>query len=280
MNELMSVETQEYIDRLAHCLEVMGVQRWVRRSIGVESPHQEQEKASLSPVAPTASVAASALPSAAVALPHVVTPEPAREINDSLTALTVPAAWPELQQQLRTCQACPLCQDRQQVLVGEGDLQSTWLFITDYPDADEDAQGQIFPVPPLRALFEAILHSMGLKRTTIYLTMAVKCHPLKSRSPSVKEQQICRAYLAREIELIQPKMIIALGSVATQQVLNTQQELKTLRGQLHFYEKQNIPIMPTFHPHYLLHRPIEKRKVWQDLQQAYRYYQQSKNGNE
>jgi uracil-DNA glycosylase len=275
----MSVETREHADRLAHYLEAMGVQRWVRRSIVVEPHRQAQEKTPLSPVAPAESapsVASVALPSAANVQPNVVATEPVREVNYTLTALTVPSSWPELQQQLRTCQACPLCQSRQQVLVGEGDLQAAWLFVTDYPDADEDAQGQIFPAPPLHTLLDALLHSIGLMRTEIYLTMAVKCYPLKSRSPTIEEQQTCRAYLTREIELIQPQMIIALGGLATQQVLNTQEPLKTLRGQFHYYEKQSIPVMPTYHPQYLLHRPIEKRKVWQDLQQAYHYCQQVK----
>lgn len=303
--------------RLAQYLDVMGIQRWVRRSLPPTPAETVAEAVIAEPV--SAPPVAETVPPAAIetdadsppswlseapppefehipedaayhtaafnAAPVQTTttaleaepepelaPEPA-PLAPALTQVLAQMDWSALTQYAQDCSACSLQQTRQRVLFGEGDMAARWLFIGDAPDADEDTRGCFFPELPLSSLFNEILRALQLDRQQVYFTNIVKCYPPKGREANATEQQTCSAYLARQIELLQPSLIVTLGSVASQQLLHSTKSISELRGQVHHYGEQHIPVIPTFHPKYLVHRPIEKRKVWQDLQKAWLYCQ-------
>lgn len=279
-------------EQLAQYLEVMGIQRWVRRSLTPAPPPVPTPAAEAVPVTPPSTTSSppsspTVPPPADEAPPWLDATPPAWVDSESLAppleapppdwesptlADTIaPLSWTALHEYALQCQACSLAQTRQRVLFGEGDAQARWLLISDMPNADEDVQGRLFPTGSLGQLFDALLSALGMQRQQIFLTTAVKCHPPKGRDPHRVEKQMCAAYLARQIALIQPQLILTLGGLASQQVLNVETPISELRGQVYHYGPQQIPVIPTFHPNYLLHRPIEKRKVWQDLQRALQY---------
>jgi len=171
--------------------------------------------------------------------------------------------WGQLKSEVKTCTACPLSQTRTQTVFGVGNEQADWLYVGEGPGAKEDAMGEPF-VGPAGKLLDNMLVAIGLKREhQVYITNIVKCRPPNNRNPNNNEAQQCEPYLARQITLIKPKLIIALGKVAAQNLLNTDDNIASLRGTLHEYS--GIPLIVTYHPAYLLRAQLEKAKVWEDL---------------
>jgi len=171
--------------------------------------------------------------------------------------------WPELRQQVRDCTACKLRAGCTQTVFGTGDEQADWLFVGEGPGADEDAQGEPF-VGQAGKLLDNMLLAIKLKRgKNVYITNIVKCRPPDNRNPDAGEIATCLPYLQRQIELIQPRLIVALGKVASNALLGKEATLASLRGALHDY--RGIPLLVTYHPAYLLRSPMEKAKAWQDL---------------
>jgi uracil-DNA glycosylase len=170
--------------------------------------------------------------------------------------------WPELKSTVHSCQACALRAGCTQPVFGTGDESADWLFVGDAPDADDDAQGEPF-AGQAGKLLDNMLMAIKLKRHNVYLTHAIKCRPLDDRHPHVGEIAQCLPYLQRQIALIQPKVIVALGKVASNALLGNDATLASLRGTPHDY--QGIPLIVTYHPSYLLRSPMEKAKAWQDL---------------
>jgi DNA polymerase len=146
---------------------------------------------------------------------------------------------------------------------GEGNPHADWLFIGEAPGQQEDLQGQPF-VGPAGQLLTEMLRAMGLVREQIFITNVIKCRPPNNRDPHVDEMAHCRDYLQQQIARIQPKIIIAVGRVAAQALLNSSDSLGQLRGKVHRY--QAIPLMVIYHPAYLLRSLLAKRTAWQDLQ--------------
>lgn len=175
--------------------------------------------------------------------------------------------WQALQSVVADCQLCDLSQTRKQVVFGAGNKNASLMIIGEAPGAEEDHQGQPF-VGKSGQLLTAMLTAMGYPRNDVYITNILKCHPLQNRDPSVEESGQCWPYLKRQIELIQPDLILALGSVAAQRLLHSKSTLARLRGQLHYIEDMSVPVVVTYHPAYLLRAPNEKRKAWEDLQMA------------
>jgi len=177
--------------------------------------------------------------------------------------------WNELKQQVRDCKSCKLRAGCTQTVFGVGDEKADWLFVGEGPGADEDALGEPF-VGQAGKLLDNMLMAIKLKRgNNVYIANIVKCRPPGNRNPEADEIATCLPYLQRQIELIQPKIIVALGKVASNALLGRDATLASLRGKLHDYRAGvSIPLIVTYHPAYLLRSPSEKAKAWQDLQLA------------
>ncbi|HLX22830.1 MAG TPA: uracil-DNA glycosylase [Usitatibacter sp.] len=171
--------------------------------------------------------------------------------------------WAELKEAVRTCTACGLCKQRKQAVFGVGNESAPWLFVGEGPGAEEDEQGEPF-VGQSGRLLDSMLAATGLKRgREVYIANVVKCRPPANRTPTPEESAACAAYLDRQIDLIAPKLIVALGKSAAIRLLGTEASLASLRGRVHDY--RGTPVVVTYHPSYLLRSLPEKSKAWEDL---------------
>ncbi len=178
---------------------------------------------------------------------------------------TEPDSWEKLQAEVAACRLCPLCETRTQTVFGSGNPQADWLFIGEGPGQHEDEQGQPF-VGNAGLLLTEMIRAVGLEREAAFITNIVKCRPPNNRDPHTDEIARCNGYLRRQIAFIQPKIILAVGRIAAQTLLNSEAPLSQLRGKVHYFA--NTPVVVVYHPAYLLRSLLEKRKAWQDLQLA------------
>jgi len=176
-----------------------------------------------------------------------------------------PENWHDLQSEVAECKACGLCETRKNTVFGAGNHHAEWLFIGEGPGQHEDEQGEPF-VGKAGLLLTEMIRAMGLAREQVFITNIVKCRPPDNRDPHKDEISACQPYLQRQIQLIQPKIILAVGRIAAQTLLATDAPVSRLRGQVH--QLNNIPLVVVYHPAYLLRSLLEKRKAWQDLQLA------------
>lgn len=172
--------------------------------------------------------------------------------------------WVALEQHVTECRLCELHQSRTQTVFGVGDQQAELMIIGEAPGADEDKQGEPF-VGRAGQLLNAMLQAIGLQRQQVYIANILKCRPPNNRDPSVEEATTCQDYLFRQIELLQPKLILVLGRIAAHRLLNIDTPISKLRGQLQTEQHSGLPMLVTYHPAYLLRSPKEKRKAWLDL---------------
>ncbi|WP_438016173.1 uracil-DNA glycosylase family protein [Sorangium sp. So ce315] len=172
-------------------------------------------------------------------------------------------------EEVRTCQKCPLHQGRTHTVFSRGNPLSEVVFVGEGPGAEEDLQGEPF-VGPAGQLLDKMIAAMGYHRDDVYICNIVKCRPPKNRKPEPAEMAACSPYLASQLALIKPKVIVALGATAVQGLIGTTEGITKLRGTWKLY-KGSIPIMPTFHPAYLLRQPSAKREVWSDLKEVMRH---------
>lgn len=180
--------------------------------------------------------------------------------------------WPALYASIAGCRACGLCEQRKQAVPGVGDQSADWLFVGEGPGAEEDARGEPF-VGQAGKLLDAMLAAIGLKRgKNVYIANTVKCRPPDNRTPADEEMAACRPYLKRQIELLQPKLVVALGRPAAQTLLEKEVKISAARGQLFKY--RDIPLIVTYHPAYLLRTLTDKAKAWEDLCLARRTMQE------
>ena len=171
--------------------------------------------------------------------------------------------WKALKERVAGCTDCPLHAKRNKTVFGVGDENADWLFVGEGPGADEDAQGEPF-VGQAGKLLDNMLAAISLKRgNNVYIANCVKCRPPGNRNPETGELAACEPYLQRQIELIRPKLIIALGKVAAVNLLAREASIASLRGRLHEY--RGIPLIVTYHPAYLLRSLHDKAKAWADL---------------
>lgn len=181
---------------------------------------------------------------------------------DRAAAIAV-MGWDELQQSVAGCRACGLCRARKQAVFGVGDVHPGWLFVGEGPGAEEDARGEPF-VGPAGRLLDAMLAAIGLRRGEgVYIANAVKCRPPDNRTPEPDEITACRPYLERQIELLGPRLIVALGRPAAQTLLNQEVKIAALRGKRLDY--RGTPLVVTYHPAYLLRNLTDKARAWEDL---------------
>jgi len=177
--------------------------------------------------------------------------------------------WPQLRAAVAACRACPLHESRTQTVFGVGDAEASIMVIGEAPGADEDAQGEPF-VGRAGQLLNAMLRAMGFAREQVYIANILKCRPPANRNPSPEEALCCRGFLDRQIELVAPKVILSLGAVSAHNLLGSEEPVGRLRGRFHRYGARQIPLLVSYHPAYLLRRPEEKAKAWQDLQMLMR----------
>ena len=174
----------------------------------------------------------------------------------------------ELETAVRQCNACSLCKSRKQAVFSAGIPTAQWMVVGEAPGEQEDKQGFPF-VGPAGQLLDRMLAQLALSRSPVgeqqpvYITNVLKCRPPRNRNPEPAEMAACEHFLKRQIELVQPKIILVVGRFAVQTLLNTHEAIGRLRGQVHRYN--GIPAIVTYHPAYLLRNPVDKRKSWADL---------------
>ncbi len=173
--------------------------------------------------------------------------------------------WAQLEKTVARCHACDLHRGRTQTVFGTGDRQARWMIVGEAPGAEEDRRGEPF-VGRAGQLLNAMLQAAGFRRPDVYIANIVKCRPPDNRDPRPDEAASCSGYLDRQIALVEPQLILAVGRVAAQRLLKCETPVGRLRGRLHRYgESPGVPVVVTYHPAYLLRSPREKQKVWQDL---------------
>lgn len=208
------------------------------------------------PQAPRVRAVAKPAPSATPTLP--MDPARAARIND--------LDFAGVATEVAACNACGLCKQRKQAVVGVGAHDAPWLFVGEGPGADEDQQGEPF-VGQAGKLLDAMLHAAGLQRgRDVYIANVVKCRPPGNRTPTIDEVSACAPFLDRQIDLIKPKLIVALGKTAVTRLTGSDASMASLRGQPLDY--RGIPVVATYHPAYLLRNLPEKLKAWEDLVSA------------
>jgi len=170
-----------------------------------------------------------------------------------------------LREEIGDCKRCQLCQGRTNLVFGVGNPNAKLMFIGEGPGRDEDIQGEPF-VGRAGQLLTKIIEAMGLKRSDVYIANVVKCRPPENRAPEPDEIACCMPFLLKQIEIISPKVIVSLGKIASGALFNTDEPMSKLRG--HTKEFLGIPVMPTFHPAYLLRNPDAKKLVWEDMKKV------------
>jgi uracil-DNA glycosylase len=184
------------------------------------------------------------------------------------------ARWEELRAEVLHCSRCPLHLTRTQGVFGVGPRRADWLVIGEAPGAEEDRRGEPF-VGAAGQLLDAMLRAIGLDRTrNVYIANMLKSRPPGNRDPKPEEVAACLPYLVRQIALLRPRIMLAVGRIAAQNLLATDAPLGRLRGRVHYFGELNTPLVVTYHPAYLLRTPGDKRKAWEDLKFARNLYQQ------
>jgi len=232
-------------NRQVGILKELGIDVWQRRNAVPQSIRSIVE-----PSAPVAEPLGE--PVAAPASPVAIAPPPDVSTRD----------WDALHDTIRSCVGCALHASRTHAVCGVGDQQSDWLIIGEAPGADEDKQGEPF-VGRAGQLLNEMLRAIGLQRQQVFIANVLKCRPPNNRDPQVAEIEQCLPYLQRQIALLKPKVILVVGRIAAQTLLQTEAPVGKLRGTLHEY--QGVPLVVTYHPAYLLRSPSQKSKSWADL---------------
>jgi len=276
-------------------LKAMGIQFWQRRDA---APSRSDSPPALDDIAPPP-VDEPAGPSSTVAVDTATTPDPAvsspaddkpplrpeiaspERLSTSVDAgppapprpsrvIQIAAMdWEDLTAEVRGCTACGLHAGRKQAVFGVGNRQASWMIVGEAPGADEDRLGEPF-VGRSGKLLDLMLQALSLDRQTVFIANVIKCRPPQNRDPTTEESFCCRPFLERQVALVKPRIILAVGRVAAQNLLDTQQPVGKLRNRVHRFGTPAVPLVVTYHPAYLLRSPREKRKAWQDLQLAHR----------
>jgi uracil-DNA glycosylase family 4 len=176
--------------------------------------------------------------------------------------------WTSLRTEIANCTLCGLDKTRTQTVFGVGDRNAKLMIIGEAPGFNEDQQGEPF-VGRAGQLLDAMLASIGFSREEVYIANILKCRPPNNRDPLPEEVNLCTPFLSKQIALLNPRLLLAVGRIASHFLLNTKLPLGQLRGKIHSYGALNTPLIITYHPAYLLRTPADKRKAYQDLQLVY-----------
>jgi len=210
----------------------------------------------------------SAAPTAPPAAPTPTKIAPAAADLFAAPGVRRAATLEELRAELGDCQRCKLCTGRTHIVFGVGNPKATLMFVGEGPGRDEDLQAEPFVGRAGQLLTEIITKGMKMRREDVYIANVIKCRPPQNRNPEPDEIAACQPFLLRQIEIIQPKVMVALGTFAAQTLLGMKTPISRLRG--HWYDFQGIKLMPTLHPAYLLRNPNDKRLVWDDIKMVLR----------
>lgn len=243
----------EHGERRLRFLDAMGVQAWrLRRA---DSSASEDDLRAGAPASGGHMSAAKA--------EIAESGEGQERSNESMDSL----GWDALEARVAGCRQCVLHKGRTQTVFGTGNRQAQWLIVGEAPGAEEDARGEPF-VGRAGHLLNAMIRAVGAKREQVYIANIVKCRPPSNRNPRADEAACCASYLQRQIELIQPRLILAVGRVAANNLLGNENTLGSMRGEVYEYSAARTPLIVTYHPAYLLRKPSDKAKAWQDLKLA------------
>jgi DNA polymerase len=253
-------------------LDALGIDRWVPRNAPPEAAPltdaadsgARQGVPGFDRAATEQSRKANASPAIAAKLESL---RPAPHEPSTWTPLPPAADWGVLRERVAGCMACDLCKTRTQTVFGVGNTRAEWLVIGEAPGGEEDRQGEPF-VGRAGQLLNAMLMAIGLPRETVFIANILKCRPPGNRDPKPEEVSKCLPYLSNQIALLKPKIMLAVGRIAAQNLLATDAPLARLRGKLHHFGEANTPLVITYHPAYLLRTPADKRKAWEDLKFA------------
>lgn len=265
-------------------LAEMGVKIWAPRPVAAVAPAPavQAEPVPAAPAVQAPAVRPAPAPVArAPAAPAVSAMPAAAPLRSPALAASGPADaglsprpagietmdWPALQAAVAGCEACGLCRGRKNTVFGVGDVQADWMIVGEAPGEHEDLQGEPF-VGLAGQLLDNMLRAVGRSRTGTgeqgaYIANVLKCRPPANRNPQPAEVAQCEPYLARQVALVKPKIILAMGRFAVQSLLKTDEPIGRLRGRVHRYE--GVPVIVTYHPAYLLRTPADKAKAWADL---------------
>jgi uracil-DNA glycosylase len=264
----------------AEYLRRLGIVAFVPRTAGTPAvtPAQGLEPAdgpparrSVEAVLPPVATAKPATPATEdAAQPHRTPARPTASANADTGAGAVSAPLPPpgdlaaLEACVASCRGCELHRARSRTVFGSGPAKARWMIVGEGPGAEEDRQGLPF-VGRAGQLLTSMIEALGVARESVYIANTVKCRPPQNRDPTAEEMAACRPFLERQIAEVEPALILAVGRIAAQSLLGSQEPLGRLRGRLHHYPGSGIPLVVTYHPAYLLRSPREKRKAWEDL---------------
>lgn len=220
----------------------------------VQPIHSVQSVQSVQLAQPVQSVAASE-----IALPPPPPPSP------TVTSKATQDSLGQIAADLKDCQRCKLCQKRKNIVLGEGNPKARLVFVGEGPGEQEDIQGRPF-VGNAGQLLDRMIAAIGLERSQVHILNVVKCRPPGNRNPEPDEIESCSPFLYRQLDIIQPQVIVALGKFAAQTLLQTDEKISRIRGQFRPY--RGALLMPTFHPSFLLRNPASKREAWEDLKKV------------
>lgn len=244
-------------ERQQALLQAMGLRVWAPPE--AEAPGEAPQAAPAEPLEAAAPAPPAGVPSRPAT---AAARQPARA---DLAAL----GWPALRESVAACRACGLCESRTQTVFGVGHPQAHWMVVGEAPGENEDLQGEPF-VGAAGQLLDRMLAALQLSRSeggpperSVYIANTLKCRPPRNRNPSAEELAQCEPFLVRQIELLQPRIILAMGRFAVQTLLRSDAPIGRLRGQVHQY--QGVPLVVSYHPAYLLRSLTEKAKAWEDL---------------
>lgn len=256
-----------WTERQRALLGAMGLRVW--------APAEAEEAASVAAAAPAPAPVPAPMAPAASAPAPAPAPVPAVVPVAAPAALARPAlaalGWPALREAVAGCQACGLCRTRRNTVFGVGHEGAHWLVLGEAPGEQEDQQGEPF-VGASGQLLDRMLAALRLTRAEggeapperrVYIANTLKCRPPGNRNPSAQELAQCEPFLVRQIELLKPRIVLALGKFAAQALLRSDAPVGQLRGRVHRY--QGVPLIVSYHPSYLLRSPLEKARAWQDL---------------
>jgi DNA polymerase len=261
-----------WTERQVAMLRAMGLRTWqpageglqaeVTAAQGMDAPSAPTPASAPQQLA-TATATAAARPAPAAQPAHAAAPSAAD------TTATLALDWPALREAVAGCRACALCESRRQTVFGTGHPQAHWMVIGEAPGAQEDQRGEPF-VGPAGQLLDNMLRALGLSRDpaaapeqAVYIANTLKCRPPDNRNPTPEEMARCEPFLQRQLALVQPRVILAMGAFAIRALLRTTDPVGQLRGRVHRF--QGVPLVVTYHPAYLLRTPAHKGRAWDDL---------------
>ncbi len=259
-----------WTDRQRTMLRAMGLRvDWRAPAGGAVTAPTPAPKATPAPAPATSPAIAATTSPPAPAMTRPTAPQASPAPLQPVPAALASLGWDELREAVAGCRACRLCDGRQQTVFGVGHPRAHWMVVGEAPGAQEDEQGEPF-VGAAGQLLDAMLRALALTREAegdaarrVYIANTLKCRPPGNRNPQADELAQCEPFLLRQIELVQPRIILAMGRFAVQALLRSSEPIGKLRGRVHRY--QGVPLVVTYHPAYLLRNLPDKAKAWEDL---------------